>query len=96
LSNRLWEASPEAIAEMLRQMPDDLLGSLIEASLTLSHPLSEASSVEINKMLRQMPDDVLGSLIKASLIALQPIPAPNISDNLLCPLPAPEIEMRSL
>ena len=63
LSNKLWEASPEAIAQVLRQLPDD----------------------------------VVKGIALATVQTLEPLQAPAISANLLCPLETPEtFEVRSL
>jgi len=33
LSNRLWEASPEVIGEILRQLPDELIQELAKTTI---------------------------------------------------------------
>jgi len=39
LSNRLWETSPEIIAQILRQLPDDALNNLARATVQTIEPL---------------------------------------------------------
>lgn len=39
LSNRLWETSPEIIAQILRQLPDDALNNLARATMQTIEPL---------------------------------------------------------
>ncbi|MBD2006485.1 hypothetical protein NDI37_21980 [Funiculus sociatus GB2-A5] len=39
LSNRLWETSPEIIAQVLRQLPDDALNNLARATVQTIEPL---------------------------------------------------------
>ncbi|MBD1836651.1 hypothetical protein [Coleofasciculus sp. FACHB-501] len=39
LSNRLWEASPETIAQVMRQLPDDVLNMVALATVKTLEPL---------------------------------------------------------
>ncbi len=39
LSNRLWESSPEVIAQILRQLPDDVVSAVALAAVKTLEPL---------------------------------------------------------